>query len=70
MHMRGRNPWSVARASQSQVQAGVSLAIQNCMRNQARPVGGSVWKISELDTDLMHGLSDKGKAMTASSKSG
>ena len=47
MHLRGVSSWNVARASQSQVKAGVSAVIDNCMRNQARPLGGAARNISE-----------------------
>ena len=42
-----------ARASQSQVRAGVFAVIENCMINQARPRGGFVENISEF-TPLKH----------------
>ena len=47
VHLDSASDMNVARASQSQVKAGVSAIIDNCMRNRARPVGGAVKKISE-----------------------
>lgn len=50
--------WSLARASQSQVQAGASAVIQNCVRNQARQLGGTASHISEHYVALRHGRSN------------
>ena len=47
MHLKGLHPRSPARASQSQVQAGASAVIDNCVRNQERPLGGAATHISE-----------------------
>ena len=61
----------VARASQSQVKAGVSAVVENCMRNEPRPRGGAVQEISEHYALSKHGLSNTtGKAMMASLQSG
>ena len=73
MHMRGVNPWDVARASQAQVKAGVSLIVRECMRRhqrQERSLGGSAWKISEHRATLIVGLSDISEVMMDCSKSG
>ena len=68
--MRGSNPWNVARASQAQLKAGVSVVVQECMRTQERSVGGSAWKLSEHGATLIVGVSDISEVMMDSSKSG
>ena len=58
VHIRGLQPWSVARGSQTQLKSGVSLVVQNCMRAQGQSVGGSAWKIGEHGATLIVGLSE------------
>lgn len=70
MHLRDISSWNVARASQSQVKAGVSAVIDNCMRNQAQPLGGVARNISEHCITGMHRLTDIGEMMMDFSKSG
>ena len=47
VHLRGGSLGSIAWASQSQVKAGALAVIDNCMRDQAQPRGGTAKGISE-----------------------
>ena len=51
------------------MRAGVSAVIENCMRNQARPLGGAATNISEYFIGLGHGRSDISEATMGCSQS-
>lgn len=71
VHLRGgASSRKVARASQSQVQDGVSAVIENCMRNRARPLGGAAKNYSELCITVTHELTNSSEMMMDISKPG